>query len=186
MGEAWKDDPRFANTPNLASFRLWILLGMAFCATFYLIRSYGQREIGGKADYSWAMRSLDGEVVNLSKYQGKPIFLNVWATWCGPCLSEMPSIERLARNPKLKGVAFLCVSTDETPGPVQAYVDAKKPTMTILHANGSIPRVFKTDNIPATFIIAPGGRIVRADVGSNNWDSDDVVGLLEELQREVK
>lgn len=186
MGEAWKNDPRFANTPNLASFRLWIMMGLAFCVTFLLIRNYGHREIGGKADYSWTMRSLDGETVTLSKYAGKPIFLNVWATWCGPCMVEMPSIGRLAQNPKLKGVEFLCVATDETPGPVQEYVKSKKPPMTILHANGSTPKVFHTDGIPATFIIAPNGRIVRAEVGSNEWDSEDVVKLLEDLQHEVK
>lgn len=185
MGEAWKNDPRFANTPNVASFRLWIMMGLAFCSTFLLIRNYGHREVGGKADYSWSVRSLDGETVMLSKYAGKPIFLNVWATWCGPCLGEMPSIGRLAANPKLKEVAFLCVATDETPEAIQEYVKSKNPPMTILHAD-RIPKVFKTDGIPATFIIAPNGRIVRAEVGANEWDSDDVVRLLEELQAEVK
>jgi thiol-disulfide isomerase/thioredoxin len=156
-------------------------------STIMLIRSYSQvRPTGGMADYSWTMRSLDGEVVTLSKYAGKPIFLNIWATWCGPCMQEMPSIAKLANNPNLKDVVFLCVATDESPRPVQAYVDAKRPPMTILHANGSIPKVFFTEGIPATFLIAPDGRIVKSQVGSSDWDQPDVIRLLESLQRDAK
>ncbi len=92
----------------------------------------------------------------------------------------MPSIARLAENPGIKGknIQFVCVSVDEDLDSVRRFVEDKKWPMTILHAR-SLPRVFRTDGIPATFIIAPDGRIVAAQVGSSDWDEPEVAQLLE-------
>lgn len=187
MSKADPSDPRFSDSPPMWTFRLWIMLGLAFVSTFLLVRRFtAPSATGGKADYGWVVTDLDGKPVKLSTYAGRPIFLNVWATWCGPCQQEMPSIARLAANPKLSGVAFLCISTDESPEPVKAFVDSKKPPMTMLMAGGPAPKVFQTDGIPATFVIAPDGHIVRAEVGSNEWDQPEVVTMLEELSRKGK
>ena len=187
MSKAYQSDPRFANSPKVWSFRLWIMMGLAFVSTFLLIRRFSATPaVGGHADYGWVLTDLEGKPVKLSAYAGRPIFLNVWATWCEPCQQEMPSIARLASNPKLSKVAFLCISTEESPKPVKAFVDSKKPPMTMLMVGGPTPKVFHTEGIPATFVIAPDGRIVRAEVGANEWDQPEVVTMLEELAREVK
>ncbi len=67
------------------------------------------------ADYDWSLMDLDGQPVSFAKFKGKTVFLNIWATWCGPCVGEMPSIAKLARNPRLqdKNIEFVCVSTDD-------------------------------------------------------------------------
>ena len=188
MSEAWKSDPRFADTPNLASVRLWILMALGFVATFLLIRRYSAQEvIGGKADFAWTLTTLDGQPVELAKYRGRPIFLNIWATWCGPCMREMPSIAALASNPRLAGkVEFLCVSVDETIEPVQAYAERTKPPMTILRAASEPPTIFRTEGIPATFVIAPDGRIVQSVVGGDDWNAPAVVRMLEGLAAEIE
>ena len=66
------------------------------------------------ADYDWSPVDLNDQPVPFSRFKGKTVFLNFWATWCGPCVSEMPSIEELAKNPRLrdKNIAFVCVSRD--------------------------------------------------------------------------
>ncbi len=186
MSTSWQDDPRFSDRPNMRSIRLWIIMALAFVSTFLMIRNFSSKPvIGGKADYSWQLTDLSGKPVDLKTYEGRVVFLNIWATWCGPCREEMPSIARLAANPKLKDVAFLCVSS-ESVEPVKSYIEQTKPPMTMLLAADSPPPVFTTEGIPATFIIAPTGRIVRSEVGSMDWDDPAVVKMLEELSREVK
>ena len=71
--------------------------------------------ISEPADYNWSLMDLDGQAVSFAKFKGKTVFLNIWATWCGPCVGEMPSIAKLARDPRLhnKNIEFLCVSTDD-------------------------------------------------------------------------
>ncbi|MBX6313913.1 MAG: TlpA family protein disulfide reductase, partial [Isosphaeraceae bacterium] len=175
--------------PKTKTPAAWILLAIAlsFLASFLLLRSQLQRRPTGEpgrrrtADYNWKLVDLDGRPVEFSRYAGKPVFLNIWATWCGPCRREMPSIARLAVNPKLKDVAFLCVAIDEDKEEVRQYVRDRDLPMTFLLPAGPIPRVFLTDGIPATFLIAPDGRIVREEVGAAEWDDPEVIALLARL-----
>ena len=172
--------------------RTWLYVGLAFlvCWTVILryynpLRSRAAPRLGGgsnlgSADFAWKIQDLDGAPVEFAKYQGKPIFLNIWATWCPPCVKEMPSISRLAANPKLKDVAFVCVSVDDTTDVVKRFLEGKGWPMTVLSARG-VPRVFETEGIPATFIIAPDGKIVASEVGSAEWDEPEVVDFLEKL-----
>jgi thiol-disulfide isomerase/thioredoxin len=139
------------------------------------------------AVYDWSLEDLDERPVSFGKFKGKTLFLNIWATWCGPCVGEMPSIARLAENPRLKGknIEFVCVSTDDSAAKVRQFLSDKNWSMTILRAQ-SLPAVFRTDGIPATFVIAPSGRIVGAEVGSNEWDDPRVVEILEKLSSPAK
>lgn len=140
----------------------------------------------GQADYRWKLLDLDDKPVEFSRYKGKVVFLNVWATWCGPCVSEMPSIARLASKPALKDdVAFVCVSTDDSASAVTQFLAGKDWPMTVLRAT-DLPRVFQTEGIPATFMIAPDGRIAAAEVGSSNWDDPGVVEALVTLAKAGK
>src|SRR5690242_6152553 len=54
------------------------------------------------ADYNWRLRDIDGNPVDFSLFKGKAVFLNIWATWCPPCVQELPSIAKLSQNPDLK------------------------------------------------------------------------------------
>ncbi len=188
MSEAPRNDPRFAEAPGVGSARLWILAALAFGTAFVAIRQFSSRTSEGEAaDYNWSLTTLDGQPVSFAKFKGRPIFLNVWATWCGPCVREMPSIARLAASPSLAGkVDFVCVATDESIESVRRFVQTGDFPMMILHDPGNPPPTFRTDGIPATFIIAPDGRIVRASVGSEEWDRPDIVRILEELAAETR
>ena len=133
------------------------------------------------ATFDWQVTDLNDKPVGFDTFKGKPIFLNIWATWCGPCIAEMPSIAKLAENPKLKGkVQFLCVATDDSTTPVRRYLDGKGWGMTFLHAK-SLPKAYLTEGIPATFAISPDGTIVGLVEGSNDWDNPEVIEFLSEL-----
>ena len=72
-----------------------------------------QRKDFGAASYNWAIRKLDGEEISFSQFRGKPVFLNVWATWCGPCVQEMPEIQALYESLKDSETAFVLLSEEE-------------------------------------------------------------------------
>ena len=137
-----------------------------------------------RADFAWSVRDLNEKPATLESFRGKTVFLNVWATWCGPCVAELPAIARLAANPRLKDmdIAFVCVSTDQSAGTVRSFLRGKDWPMTVLIAS-DVPAPFATQGIPATFLIAPDGRIVAAEVGSAAWDDPSVVAFLENLAK---
>jgi thiol-disulfide isomerase/thioredoxin len=173
----------------------WLIgLGVLVVAWAVYLHYFGLRGGGGllmtpglkpprgdfRADYHWSLVDLEGRSVELEQFRGRPIFLNVWATWCGPCVAELPAIERLATNPRLKDVAFLAVSTEDLET-IRGFAAAKGLKVPFYHAPSGPPEVFDSPAIPATFIIAADGRIAAAQVGSAQWDDPSVVEFLERL-----
>ncbi len=175
--------------------RIWLAIGLAATVAWGIfLATAGPRPGSGsapsleppippiRADFAWNLLDVDGKPVEFAKFRGRPILLNLWATWCGPCLQEMPSIAALAENPRLKakGFAVVCVSVDESAATLRRFVEGKPWKMTILRAT-SLPPAFLTDGIPATFLIAPDGRVAAAQVGAARWDDPSVVDFLEKL-----
>ncbi len=155
--------------------------------TFFGPRRPARLENSGMSEpaaYDWTVLDLDDRPVAFSRFKGKPIFLNFWATWCGPCVGEMPSIDSLARDSRLKGksIEFLCVSTDDDAETVRRFLNGRDLGMTFLRVkNGKIPPVFYSEGIPATFLITPDGRIAATEIGSADWHEPRVVEFLEKL-----
>lgn len=137
------------------------------------------------ADPRWVIHDLDEAPVPFTNYQGRVVFLNLWATWCPPCVAELPAIANLASNPRLKEVAFLCVSSDESAEVVRSFLKGKDWPMTFLRAT-DLPASFATDAIPATFVVAPDGQVVVSEVGSAQWDDPSVVDYLEGLVKATR
>jgi len=169
--------------------RSWLIIALVFLGFWVVYLTFfapGNRlplegsGIDRPADYNWKLEDLGEQQVQFDRFKGKTVFLNIFATWCPPCVGEMPSIARLAENPRLKGknIEFVCVATDNSIDTVVRFVRDKSWPMTVLRSQ-SLPPVFQTDSIPATYIITPGGRIVAAEVGANDWDKPEVVAFLE-------
>jgi thiol-disulfide isomerase/thioredoxin len=173
--------------------RIWLALAVGFVVlwglylTFFGPKRRALLENSGSsqpADYRWQLVDLDDQPVSLSRFQGKTVFLNVWATWCGPCVQEMPSIAALAKNPRLKdrGVEFVCVSVDDSSPTVRQFLEGRDWSMTFLRtADQPTPAVFATDGIPATFLIDRNGRIAATTVGSAEWNEPEVVDFIDKL-----
>ena len=133
------------------------------------------------ADYGWTVQSLDGQDFKMADVRGKVVFLNFWATWCPPCIAEMPSIQHLHEKLKDEGVVFVCVSNEET-SKVSRFVKERGFTFPIYTMHGAPPGVFKTPGIPATFILSRDGKIAFRHVGSAKWDDEKSIDFMKGLR----
>jgi thiol-disulfide isomerase/thioredoxin len=184
-----------ANVPKAKSDRSWLYLALAFTLLWGVYIAWLSPFSGRLAeprleppgsqavvDYSWKLLDLNDGLVEFSRFKGKTVFLNIWATWCGPCVMEMPTIERLAAKPGLKDVEFVCVSTDESAATVRRFLAGKNWPMTVLRAT-SLPPAFQTEGIPATFLISADGRLAASEVGAVKWDNPAAVAFLIDLAK---
>jgi thiol-disulfide isomerase/thioredoxin len=130
----------------------------------------------------WTVATLEGSPFPMEQLRGEPFLLNIWSTLCPPCLTELPSIERLHDAVRDHGVRVLCVATDDDNERVRKLVSAKNwhvPVYVLDRAE--IPRVFDSDYIPATYIVSADGRIVMQHTGAARWDHPRVVTFLRSL-----
>jgi cytochrome c biogenesis protein CcmG/thiol:disulfide interchange protein DsbE len=131
-------------------------------------------------------RTVDGtnEVRTLADYAGKVVVLNIWATWCRPCIVEMPSFERLRRMFPDSNLAIVAVSIDDYVGAdsVQSYARGLGLSFDILlDSTHAIERSYQVTGYPETFIIARDGTIRKKWIGPDEWDSPANTALIREL-----
>jgi thiol-disulfide isomerase/thioredoxin len=139
-------------------------------------------ESSSGAHDNWHIRSLDGKLVELSAFKGKVVFLNFWATYCGPCLAEMPGIERLARSLNNEDVVFLAV-TREKPERVQEFLRKNRLAIPIYLWDEKLPPDLLVDGVPTTYILDRNGNAVYCSGGGSNWDDDGVRSFIRSLER---
>ncbi len=133
----------------------------------------------GKADYNWEFKTAAGKTDLLSNYKGKVIFISLWATWCGPCIAEMPSVQNLYNEMK-EEVVFLVISNEDLPT-VSGFANSGKFNLPFISAEGEVPPSFVADVIPTTFIVDKTGKIVVKHVGASKWDDEGVKAFLKSL-----
>jgi len=131
----------------------------------------GKREA---IDLSGSFETLDGKAVSPEELKGKPLFLNVWATWCGPCRLEMPSMAELYREMSPRGLQMIAV-TDEDAETVRAFLAKNRyPFTVLLDPENTLSGRFDISAIPTTFIVDDEGRLAYRHVGFNQWNSPQV------------
>jgi thiol-disulfide isomerase/thioredoxin len=129
-----------------------------------------------------ALKDLDGGSHRLADYRGKVILVNFWATWCGPCRDEMPSIQEL--KDKLAGKPFvvLAVNLDEPESRIRKFLSQMRLDFTILlDPEGKTARAWRARILPASYVIGPDGKIRYTLVGEINWGHEQVVSRIAEL-----
>lgn len=134
---------------------------------------------GNQPVIEWQLTDLDGNQTDLAAMQQKVVFVNMWATWCVPCLTEMPTIERLASEFADQDMAFLIVSREphETVAP---FIDDSGWDLPI-YTTKQVPPIFQTRGIPATFVLDEKRRVVFSHVGSALWDAEAAIEYFDSL-----
>lgn len=134
----------------------------------------------GPWDYSLELEDLEGHSIASSRFRGEVLILNFWATWCAPCVAEMPGLVRLHGATSDLGVRMACVSR-EPRDVIMKFVEKRGLAAPIYRLAQDPPDCFKTRAIPATFIIDRRGMIALRHVGAAAWDEDRVVTFVRGL-----
>jgi peroxiredoxin len=128
---------------------------------------------------------LDGNTQTLSALTGRVVFLNFWATWCGPCREEMPAMEAVYQRLKDRGLTILAVNLGEKPEAVSAFMRENSLTFAAaLDQSGRTGMQYGAQAIPITYIIDKRGLIVSRVVGSINWNQEKIITAFEALLAE--
>ncbi|NNK83280.1 MAG: TlpA family protein disulfide reductase [Flavobacteriaceae bacterium] len=132
------------------------------------------------SDYGWELNDITTNVkTNFKNSEGKAIVINFWATWCPPCIAEMPSLKKLYVDYK-DNVDFYFVS-NEKPEVIQAFLEKHDYNFRVHNPLTKYPEQFDISSIPRTFLIDKQGTIVIDKTGAANWNSDKVRSTIDEL-----
>ena len=169
------------------------LLGVALVVLMaWVNRDRLRPVIPGTPAPDFAVADLDGDTVRLSDHLGHVVMVSIWATWCGPCRYEMPSMERLYQELADDGLEILAVSIDveagmfdlfgRPGGDIQAFADSLGLTFPLLHdPSGGIQQIYQTTGVPETFLIGRDGIIYKKVAGGTEWDAPDHQELIRRL-----
>jgi thiol-disulfide isomerase/thioredoxin len=123
-----------------------------------------------------------GETVPVASLKGKVVFINFWATWCGPCRAEMPSInvlyDKFKDNPN---VVFLIVEIEGDQEKAAAFVKNEKLTLPISYPNSDIPKEWLSASIPSTVILDKDGNLATRHEGMADYSTPDVASFIQDL-----
>jgi len=179
--------------------KLFLLIALLLIAAFFVL--YKSSSFGSDEDNYFRrarihkfekrlpahleLKDMNGKKVRLKDYRGKVVLLNFWATWCGPCVDEMPFLEKLHLHFKDADFILLAVSLREKKETVKKFIDENKLTFKILlDPQGKTMGSFGIWSIPATFIVDKKGALVGKAIGPRNWTGKEVKGLLTSLMKE--
>lgn len=153
-----------AHAPELHKFRLVTFKKLATAPAFKL-------------------QSLDGREISLAGLRGKFVLINFWATWCPPCLKEMPSIDALYRKFHNRGFEVLAIASDEQGGKaVKPFVTKLGLSFTIgLDPTSAVAKLYGAKNLPQSFLLNRDGNVVAAAIGERDWFSDGAISYIDEV-----
>lgn len=129
-----------------------------------------------------ALAGIDGRTYDLARYRGRVVLVNFWASWCPPCVREMPSMQRLEEKLRGKPFAILAVNTAESPEDVRTFLTRHRIDLPVMiDADGSIIKRWKVFVFPTSFVIDAEGRIRLGVYGEVAWDASTVVEKIKAL-----
>ena len=123
-----------------------------------------------------------GHTVSLRGQLGHPVLLNFWATWCPPCVEEVPSLEDFARKIDGTDLRFLAVSVDDDWGTIRRFFIKGTQIGVLLDASHSVPKTFGTEQYPESFLIDAAGRVRYYFINKRDWSRPEAVACLESLR----
>ncbi|MEO8933109.1 MAG: TlpA disulfide reductase family protein [Xanthomarina sp.] len=134
-----------------------------------------------KADLNFRLINSKGEIVDMNHLKGKVIFMNMWATWCPPCIAEMPGISKLAKSMENENVEFIMISYDKNFNTAKKYKENKGFHFDVHSLEGQLPNMFSSRGIPATYVIDARGELAFTHIGMGEFDTDEFRDFLKTL-----
>ncbi len=135
---------------------------------------------------NFSLPDLDGRIISLSSFKGKVVIVNIWATWCPPCVSETPSLDKLYKMFKDEGLELLAVSVDENgKKAVEPFLKKKNLSFPVLlDPDSRVAALYRTTGVPESFIVKKDGTLDNKIQGAIDWTSPKVIEYFQKLLKE--
>lgn len=162
-------------------FLTWALFVLAWIV---INNSRHSGELVGKESTGFELQDLEGNKKNLNDYKGQVRVISFWATWCGPCIQEMPSLVKLYSQLGPKGLVVLGVNVEETTFYKKVVEFKERFTISfpmLLDPEGVAQNAYGVTILPTNFIIDKQGKIVLHEEGAQNWASPRMISMIEGL-----
>ncbi len=161
-------------------FLLTFFLASALCTTAFA-GTPGEVMVGSYLREA-TLDGLNGKSKKLSDFNGKPLIINVWASWCGPCRAEMASLERLAQYYNGKELHVIGVSTDDYRNKAKAFIKQTEITFeNFLDSKLLLENMLGANTIPLTILVSANGRVLKKVRGAYAWDSPKNIDAIAEV-----
>ncbi len=148
----------------------------------------GVLRIDGTPAPALRLNNLDGEPYDLAATQGRWRFVHFWASWCGPCRREMPSIQKMVALMEDSGIEFVLINTAETEDEVFTFLGTVVPELELiplLDSDGLVTEAWQPRGLPATYLVDPGGHIRYQALGGREWEKPVYLSFLRSLESRV-
>jgi thiol-disulfide isomerase/thioredoxin len=133
---------------------------------------------------SLRLKTLEGKELTLASFRGRTVIVNFWATWCGPCLAEMPSLQRLRDRLAPEGVEVIAVNLKESTVQIAPFVERLGITFPVVRdVTGTVSSAWHVNVFPTTFVIGPDQRIAMVVRGEVDWDSGEVEAQIRRVNQ---
>ena len=159
------------------------LFWLAAIAMPAVARTPGEIEVGGTLREA-TLNGLSGNSRKFSDYRGRPLIINIWASWCSPCRTEMSSLDRLSRRFGGKQFNVIGISTDDNGKAAAAFIKWSMISFeNYLDSNVLLENMLGANAIPLTILVDAQGRVLRKVRGSHEWDSPEYLQLIADTFR---
>jgi thiol-disulfide isomerase/thioredoxin len=164
-----------------------VLAALLLCAVGVMPAAHaktpGEVDIG-EAVREATLRGLNGPSRKLSEFHGRPLIINVWASWCGPCRQEMASLERLAWLDLARHFNIVGISTDDDPVQAGAWLKESNATISqFVDTRLQMENMLGASRLPLTVLVDADGRVVEKIYGAREWDSPESLQLIRKAFR---
>lgn len=165
--------------------KAWVLQKLLFTGLFNAKIEQKAVKNASQTAADFSFTNENNEVINTTSLRGKVVFINFWASWCGPCRAEFPSIEKLYTQFKDNpNVYFLMINADDDISKAQNYIEKEQFTIPLQHAYGAIPDAVYTGTLPTTVVLDKKGNIRFSHEGFANYASEDFIKQIHDLIKE--
>jgi thiol-disulfide isomerase/thioredoxin len=172
--------PRSGGNPRTWLFWALLLSGLGFSTN--VAGAADLRTWSGGPPPALDLMGLDGRHYRLADFRGKVVLVNFWATWCGPCRDEMPSIQRLKERLPGRRFIVLAVNLDEPESRIRRFLSQITVNLTVLlDPERKVAKAWNARILPASFVIGPDGRIRYSVAGEIDWSHEQVAGRISAL-----
>ena len=167
---------------RVASVALWIVTIACSVPENSESEDVSGPAVEGRLAPQFSVKDRSGQLYSLNDFRGKVVLVNFWATWCPPCIEEMPSMDSLQKTLDQEKFSIIAISVDDSWDSVDTFIKSSDLDLNIYSDfEGKVAKLYGTHKVPETYILNKEGIVVRKILGEIDWTSPKVLSYLKEL-----